>query len=68
MKDLKHIKGFNESEENLDIDDSVTLQEVMDEFYEEYESSYIDGNTHGVIVKLIEELKKNKLLLGGEWE
>ncbi len=68
MKDLKHIKGFNESEENLDIDDSVTLQEVMDEFYEEYESSYIDANTHGVIVKLIEELKKNKLLLGGEWE
>ena len=31
-------------------------------------SSYIDANTHGVIVKLIEELKKNKLLLGGEWE
>jgi phage terminase small subunit len=67
MKDLKHIKKFNETTENLNTSD-VTLQEIMNDFYDEYESSYIDINTHGVIVKLIKELKDNGLLIGGDWD
>jgi hypothetical protein len=64
------IKRFNENSElNIsDVSDSITLQEVMNDFYDEYETSYIDANTHGVIVKLIEELKRNELLLGGDWD
>ena len=44
------------------------LQEFMNDFYTEYEDSYIDANTHGVIVELIKELKENNLLSGGEWD
>jgi len=44
------------------------LQEFMNEFYIEYEDSYIDENTHGVIVLLINELQENNLLSGGEWD
>jgi hypothetical protein len=71
MKDNKNVKSFGEFNENLnisDVSDSITLQEVMNDFYDEYETSYIDANTHGVIVKLIEELKRNELLLGGDWD
>jgi hypothetical protein len=42
------------------------LQEVMDDFYDEYETSYIDSNSHGLIVRLIEELKRSGLLVD-EW-
>lgn len=50
------------------ISDSIALQEVMNDFYDEYETSYIDANTHGVVVRLIEELKRSELLLGGDWD
>lgn len=53
--------------ESFSQEERKTLQEVMDEFYEEYETSYIDANTHGIIVKLIEELKSNGLI-EGEWD
>jgi hypothetical protein len=69
MKHLKTLQELNEASENLnisDVSDSITLQEVMNDFYDEYETSYIDANTHGLIVKLIEELKRNELLLGGD--
>ena len=39
----------------------------MDYFYEEYEDSYIDGNTHGVITQLIADLSESGLL-DGEWD
>ena len=42
------------------------IEEVLNEFYLEYEDSYIDANTHGVIVKLIEELQESGLLLNEE--
>lgn len=51
---------------NLNVSDGVTLQEVMEEFYDEHES-YIDANAHGVVVRLIKALKDNELLLGGDW-
>lgn len=53
--------------EDEDEESPVTLQEVMNDFYDEYEDSYIDGNTHGVIVKLIDKLKKSGLLKG-KWD
>ncbi len=45
----------------------VSLQDVMNDFYDEYEDSYIDGNTHGVIVLLINKLKEEGLLKG-KWD
>ncbi len=40
-----------------------SLQEAMDEFYEECRSrGYIDANTYGVIIMLIEHLQNKNLL------
>jgi len=38
------------------------LQESLNDFYVEFETSYIDGNTHGVIVELIGRLQSDGLL------
>ena len=38
------------------------LEEALKNFYEEYEDSYIDANTHNVIKILIEELQVEELL------
>lgn len=69
---MKHLKKFEKEtyfpSDIKDFKSEITLQEAMDEFYEEYEDSYIDGNTHGVIVKLIEHLQRLKLLKMGKWE
>jgi len=40
----------------------------MEEFYEEHEDSYIDGNCHGVIKLLIKHLQKDGLLKKGKWK
>ena len=60
---MRHINKFNEGK-----DDKKSLQESMEEFYEEYESSYIDGNCHGVIKKLIDHLQKDGLMKKEKWK
>lgn len=72
---MKHLKKYNEDLDDDAQDDNEeeggltekTLQQSMDDFYDEYESSYIDANTHGVIVKLIEHLQKDNLIDKGEF-
>lgn len=59
---MKHVKKFNED------NSKTTLQDSMVNFYDEYEDSYIDGNAHGLIVKLIEHLQADGLLAKGDWE
>ena len=59
---MKHVKSFNEDKE-----DKTTLQNSMEDFYSEYEDSYIDGNAHGLIKLLIKHLQKDGLLEKGKW-
>lgn len=38
------------------------LEDLLNNFYLEYEDSYIDGNTHGVIKLLVEQMQEEGLL------
>lgn len=55
------LKKFNESSENVE-----DVQRVIAEFYMQYEDSYIDGNTHGVIERLLKRLQRNNMLPAGD--
>jgi hypothetical protein len=60
MKDLKHIKRFNESEENLNISDvsDSDLEQLAKDVFEEQEGyqpvSYTDMKSVGLILAGIE--------------
>ncbi len=75
MKRIKKFENMNDDSEGMSHlfrdnrrNTEKTLQESMTEFYDEWEDSYIDANTHGVIKKLIEHLQEDSLLVKGKWE
>ena len=71
MKDNKNVKNFGEFNENLNISDvsDSTLQQVMDEFFSNYDKYItIDVSDPRVVIKKLIKHLQEKNLLKGEWD